>query len=219
MTESSPYSPGASAPSDAFYLKVRTCEGGHFVISSPFPAKIGDRALALFDYGLDECMVVERIEESILPPKSSLQRLLTDSDEKRICENRSLATSMAATLERLAAGKGEFKVFSSRLSFARTRLFIKYTSSAARPDLTNAIGELKNMFGVDVHIWKAALKDEIGEFGAMGYCLRPCCCTTFLKSSAVGRTPAPSADCGACMKRRCCKDFENYDTIPSRASC
>lgn len=193
-------------------LAVKSPEGGKFAIASAFPVQIGRNVIANFDYGLDECVVAAAMDErDVVRPKWNLERIITPADEEVLKENAKLASGMAARFERISREKTpDFKVFSARLSFARKRIFMRYTSREARPDVSQAVAEMEKVFGVETHIWRATLKDEIATLGAIGYCGRACCCATWLNSSAAGRISSTNiSECGACGKRRCCLDFEH----------
>ena len=199
-------------------------EKGLFLVRCPAPPPpCGTRVLVALDYGQDMGLVTaggpyDPARHGARLPGFLLVRAKTAADDAVLAENERLSLAMRTTFLKAAlpAVPG-LRVPYARLSFARTRLFIRYVAGAAHPDLARPVAELRRRFGVSVNVWRMGPRDEVGVLGALGPCGRPCCCATWQT-----RYPAPPAAArakgsgaaslnGVCGRFKCCLAFEDED--------
>ncbi|MBR1871266.1 MAG: hypothetical protein IJ802_05515 [Kiritimatiellae bacterium] len=190
---------------------MRMPEGGVFEVrgSTAFPT--GARIIVKMDYGLDEAIVLAcaeaRADEPL--PGFTAMRAFDALDAKTLAENASLA---AAVLQRYSAlaqdAYADFKAVYHRLSFGRNRLFLRYVSRTAKPNLSQIAATVKRLFDVDVQAWHASSREEVALCGAAGPCGRVCCCASFLKTLPPPCAVPAAENCGICGRRKCCLSFE-----------
>jgi len=178
----------------------------------------GRRAVVALDYGLDvgEVMSAGVYDPAVHGPRMPgfrLERLLQDSDEARLAENDGLAAEMReAFVKGMGPDAHEARVCSVRLSFGRTRLFLRVACDHRRQDFSRATAEVKRLFGVSVNVWQLGPRDEVACVGALGVCGRVCCCASWQKRFPV-RIAAPegmnqAGANGVCGRYKCCWTFE-----------
>ena len=180
--------------------------------------KRGRRVIVALDYGLDVGEVVDAAQydpavhgERI--PGYRLERFAQEVDLARMSENEAVAETMRAAFERSAvADVPDIRILSARLSFGRTRLFLRYVSELRRPDLSRASGELKRGFNVSVNAWQMGPRDEVACMGAIGPCGRVCCCASWQKRFPAKFTSQKNMNQagsnGICGRFKCCWSFE-----------
>ena len=196
-------------------------EKGLFLVRcSCEPPRYGAQALVSLDYGQDLGMVTECGEfdpgrHGARLPGFQLLRLKTPEDDAVLAENEKLSLAMRTTFVKAAQGEvPDLRVPYARLSFARTRLFIRFVSAQQRPDLSRPIAEIRRLFGVSVNAWQMGPRDEVSVMGGLGPCGRACCCATWQKRYPArlaaerfkGMNPAMLN--GTCGRFKCCLAFE-----------
>lgn len=200
-------------------------EKGIFLVRCPSaPPPCGTRAVVALDYGPDMGLVTsggpyDPARHGARPPGFSLVRAKTAADDAVLAENERLAQTMRAAFQRAARAAGlDLRVPYARLSFARTRLFIRYAADAAPPpDLSRPVAELRRLFGVSVNAWQMGPRDEVSVLGGLGPCGRPCCCATwqtrYPAAPVAARTKGlnPASLNGTCGRAKCCLAFEDAD--------
>ena len=184
------------------------------------PLRYGTQVLVSLDYGQDlgmvtECGVYDPARHGSRLPGFQLLRPKTAEDDSVLAENEKLSLAMRTTFLKAAQQMvPDLRVPYARLSFARTRLFIRFVSSSQRPDLSRPIAEIQRLFGVSVNAWQMGPRDEVSVMGGLGPCGRACCCATWQK-----RYPArlaaerfkggnPAMLNGTCGRFKCCLAFE-----------
>jgi len=184
-------------------------------------ATLGTDYLCELDYGQDVGQLV-KTEEA--PPNEALPsfrviRTLTAEDEAQLQSNAELAQKarQSFTLS-VRYEKTPVKVLSVRFSFARERLFIRY-SAAVAVDLRRFINQLQRDFKTVVDLWQVGARDEAARVGCVGICGRAACCcawqrqfpnpgTRMAKAQSVPLNPVNAN--GRCGRLKCCLAFE-YD--------
>jgi len=178
----------------------------------------GTQVLVALDYGNDLGMVTATAvydpeRHGPRPPGFQLVRAKTAADDEQIAANEKLAQAMCTTFIK-TAGLSDLRIPYARLSFGRTRLFVRFTASQVKPDLSRPIAELRRLFGVSVNAWQMGPRDEVSVMGGLGPCGRACCCCTwqprYPSHLAVerGRGENPAALNGTCGRFKCCLAFE-----------
>ncbi len=187
------------------------------------PPPSGAQVVVSLDYGEDVGIVTEsgafdpgRHGSRI--PGFQLVRLKDPEDDAILAANEKLSLAMRTTFVKSAvAAVPDLRVPYARLSFARTRLFLRFVSGAPRPDLSKPIAELRRLFGVSVNAWQMGPRDEVSVMGGLGPCGRACCCATWQKRYPSqltvdrfrGENPANLN--GTCGRFKCCLVFENKE--------
>lgn len=198
-------------PEKGLFLVRCTCE----------PPRYGAQVLVSLDYGQDLGMVTESGEydpdrHGSRLPGFQLLRLKAPEDEAVLAENEKLSLAMRTTFMKAAQPMvPDLRVPYARLSFARTRLFIRFVCGVQRPDLSKPIAEIRRLFGVSVNAWQMGPRDEVSVMGGLGPCGRACCCATWqtryparLAAERV-RGGNPAMLNGTCGRFKCCLAFEN----------
>ena len=181
--------------------------------------QLGDNCLCELDYGQDVGQLV-KTEEA--PPNEALPsfrvvRTLTAEDEAQLQSNAEQAQKARQwfTLS-VRYEKTPVKVLSVRFSFARERLFIRY-SAAVAVDLRRFINQLQRDHKTLVDLWQVGVRDEAARIGCIGVCGREsCCCTWQRQCPNPGTRMAKAQDVplnpvnanGRCGRLKCCLAFE-----------
>lgn len=179
----------------------------------------GAKVLVSLDYGTDIGMVVSTGVydpecHGPRPPGFQLVRPKTDEDDAQTAANEKQAQAMCSTFIKTASVP-DLRIPYARLSHGRSRLFIRFTSSVVKPDLSRPIAELRRLFGVSVNAWQMGPRDEVSVMGGLGPCGRACCCCTWQQRypARLGaertRGENPAALNGTCGRFKCCLAFES----------
>ena len=195
-------------------------EKGQFLVrcTCPPPAP-GTQAVVVLDYGQDMGLVMETgtydaARHGSRPPGFQLLRPATDEDRAILPDRAEQARAMSGTFVTIARNTiPDLRVPYARLSLGGTRLFVRFTSATARPDLGPAIAEVRRLHGVTVNAWQMGPRDEVGILGGLGPCGRPCCCATWQRRYPylnVDRFKGgnPAGLNGTCGRFKCCLAFE-----------
>lgn len=186
------------------------------------PPPSGAQVVVSLDYGEDVGIVTESgafdpERHGSRIPGFQLVRLKDPEDDAILAANEKLSLAMRTTFVKSAvAAVPDLRVPYARLSFARTRLFLRFVSGAPRPDLSKPIAELRRLFGVSVNAWQMGPRDEVSVMGGLGPCGRACCCATWQKRYPSqltvdrfrGENPANLN--GTCGRFKCCLAFEDH---------
>ena len=177
------------------------------------------------DYGQDVGTVMEGgpydpARHGARLPGFLLVREKTEADDAVLAENETLALAMRTVFVKVArATVPDLRVPYVRLSFARTRLFIRFVSGTAHPDFAQAVADLRHRFGVSVNVWQMGPRDEVSIMGGLGPCGRPCCCATWQARYPAHLTAErfkgqnPAFLNGACGRFKCCLAFEDAERL------
>jgi len=197
-------------PEKGVFLVRCVCEG-------PPP---GAQALVTLDYGADiglvtACEEYDPEKHGSRVPGFQLLRLKNDGDDAQIADNERLSLEMRNAFANAAQSRApDLRVPYARLSYGRTRLFLRYVTSVQKPDLSQAVAELRRRYGVSVNAWQMGPRDEVSVMGGIGPCGRPCCCATWQTRYPAHLTAErfrgenPGALNGTCGRFKCCLAFE-----------
>ena len=187
------------------------------VCESPPP---GAHALVTLDYGADiglvtACAEYDPERHGSRVPGFQLLRLKNDGDDSQIADNERLSVEMRNAFANAAQARvPDLRVPYARLSYGRTRLFLRYVTSVQKPDLSAAAAELRRRYGVSVNAWQMGPRDEVSVMGGIGPCGRPCCCATWQTrypahlTAERFRGESAAALNGTCGRFKCCLAFE-----------
>ncbi|MBQ8112371.1 MAG: hypothetical protein IJ146_04115 [Kiritimatiellae bacterium] len=197
-------------PEKGVFLVRCVCEG-------PPP---GAHALVTLDYGADiglvtACAEYDPERHGSRVPGFQLLRLKNDGDDSQIADNERLSTEMRNAFAQAAQARApDLRVPYARLSYGRTRLFLRYVTSVQKPDLSQAVAEVRRRYGVSVNAWQMGPRDEVSVMGGIGPCGRPCCCATWQTrypahlTAERFRGESTAALNGTCGRFKCCLAFE-----------
>ena len=209
--------------SEVLVASVVMPERGVFQVRCPDEVRpedctAGRRVIVALDYGADagEIASVGAYDPAVHGPRIPgyrLERFVEDADAARFTENAALAEKMRDAFEKAAKGEApDVRVLAGRLSFGRTRLFLRFVSEKRRPDLSGASAEMKRLFGVSVNAWQMGPRDEVACVGALGPCGRVCCCASWQKRfpARISAPEGANQACvnGMCGRFKCCWSFE-----------
>jgi cell fate regulator YaaT (PSP1 superfamily) len=149
-------------------------------------------------------------------PGFRLVRPLDERDAKILSENEAIASTMRNAFVSFAKDAvRDINVPVARLSFARKKLFLRYTTQQTKVNLAGAQEALQRQFGVEVSIWAMGPRDEVSELGGLGPCGRVCCCCSWQRRHPSKLAPPrrsdrslPSLMNGTCGRFKCCLAFE-----------
>lgn len=198
-------------------------ERGVFIVRcpdsvTPEECVCGRKVIVTLDYGEDSGEIVSAavydpdVHGPHLP-SYRLQRFVCEGDAERFRENSGLSQTLSLEFQKTARCEVEdLRVIDSRLSFGRTRLFVRYVSERRKPDLSNAFNAMKRLHKVSVNAWQVGPRDEVACIGALGPCGRVCCCASWQKRFPSRITPPadmnPASLNGVCGRFKCCWSFE-----------
>jgi len=221
----------SASETEMLVTDVTMPERGTFLVrcALPSPPDSGTPVLVTLDYGLDTGVAGRTVPfdptvHGSRIPGYQLMRVRTRDDAATCAENDRLAKSMGATFLRLAQPKiPDLRLCYVRLSFARTRLFVRYRTAQPHADVSAATKELERLFGVNVNAWQLSPRYEVSLLGGLGPCGRACCCATWqmhypahltqerVRELALGGSVA--AQNGTCGRFKCCLTFEANDNF------
>jgi len=206
--------------------RVLMPERGVFTVRAPFACAPHQRAVVSLDYGEDVGMVLsveefDPVRHGPRVPGFQLVRPYRAADAAAEAENASLAAAMRTVFVKTAQPTvPDLRVPYIRLSFGRTRVFIRFVSERMRPDLGRAVAEVAHRWGVTVNVWQLGPRDEVAALGALGPCGRVCCCASWQmrypsglnaeRARAAGGSPSQLN--GSCGKYKCCLAFEDAES-------
>ena len=210
-------------------------ERGRFLVrvgadGAPAP---GAAVLVSLDYGVDmgRLVAVEPYDakaHGAHVPNFQLMRAKTEADDAVLEANAARANELRHVFAN-AARSVDLRVPYARLSYGRTRLFLRYCTGEARIDLRTAIAAVRRVAGdVTVNAWQMGPRDEMGLMGGFGPCGRPCCCATWQQRYPAGLstmrlTSGSKVYNGTCGRIRCCLAFETaprgHTTIVAGTTC
>ncbi len=178
----------------------------------------GREAIVSLDYGEDVGEVVSAAAYDPAAhgdriPSYRLERFTVEADNAIFEECDKLAKTISEAFEKSARiDVPDFRVIGARVSFGRTRFFVRYASERRKPNLSRVFGEIRRQFGVSINAWQAGPRDEVACMGAIGPCGRTCCCASWQKRYPVKVSPPPGVNpsClnGVCGRFKCCWSFE-----------
>ena len=177
------------------------------------------RFIVALDYGEDagEAVATDLYDPAVHGsriPGFRLLRALTEEDGRVIEENGRLAATLCNTFLSVAKEAApDLRISGSRLSFGRTRLFIRYVSERGRPDFSEAQNRIRRQFGVEVNLRAMGPRDLVAENGGIGVCGRVCCCNSWQRRYPANIAPPhrdslPTLVNGMCGRFKCCLAFE-----------
>ncbi len=195
---------------------------------------LGTAVLVSLDYGVDmgRLVAVEPYDaktHGARIPNFQLMRAKTAADDAVLEANATRANELRHVFAKTARST-DLRVPYARLSYGRTRLFLRYCTGEARIDLRTAIAAIRRVAGaVTVNAWQMGPRDEMGLLGGFGPCGRPCCCATWQQHYPTGLstmrlTSSSKVYNGTCGRIRCCLAFENaslshHPTTVAGATC
>ena len=178
---------------------------GRFIVELDYGEDVGN-VVATEAY--DPAIHGERI------PGFRLVRPFEAKDAEVIADNNRLAAAMCNTfLTVMKDSAPSLRIPVIRLSFGRTKLFIRYISDQPKIDFAAAQGLLKQQFNVETSLWAMGPRDEVSEMGGLGPCGRVCCCCCWQRRYPSHLTPdrrdsLPTLMNGTCGRFKCCLAFE-----------
>ena len=176
----------------------------------------GSRAVVAMDYGEDMGRVLEirEYDPAVDGPRVPAYRLLrvaTAADGELSIARKKEACELAAAMSEAASrAVPDFRLFYSRLSLGRDRLFVRFLGGKARSDVAKVVDEMREKYGVSVQAWRSNVREAVAATGAVGPCGRVCCCSTWMDAPRPGPCSAPVPH-GICGKARCCMSFEQEE--------
>jgi cell fate regulator YaaT (PSP1 superfamily) len=205
--------------------RIRMPENGVFLcrLSPTVTLVPGDVCLAELDYGLDFGSVLEVFaldetkDASEKVPAFRVVRKKADADETRLAENAAMSEKAKhAFALSVSREKGNVRLLHVRFSYARERLFIRY-SAQIPVDLRRFIGQLQRDFKTYVDLWQVGVRDEAALVGCLGPCGRTSCCCSWQRqfetvnvrmAKAQEMSMNPVSLNGSCGRLKCCLRFE-----------
>jgi len=201
---------------------IQMPEGGVFQCRMPeggAPLQPGDDCVVELDYGQDAgCLVkVEALAPTSAPPGFCVLRKQTAEDAAQGQVNIALAQKARQSFQlSVRYEKTPVKVLHARFSFARERLFIRY-SAAIAVDLRRFVSQIQRDYKTQVDLWQVGVRDEAAFVGCLGVCGRAaCCCAWRHQPPAVNTRMAKVQDVplnpvtanGRCGRLKCCLAYE-----------
>lgn len=136
----------------------------------------GDRCIAEFDYGRDQCEILEILSDSgERPPAFRLLHTLSVSDQKRIQDLQIRADKIAKEFITSIHESNSIKILHTRLSLDQQRFFFRY-SAPEQMDLRKHRGPFEQKYHTRMDIWQISPREETATLGGVGICGRCLCC-------------------------------------------
>lgn len=199
-------------------VRVQMPERGVFLVRCPHGVspRVGEQAIVALDYGEDVGVVkaVEALPKGT-PPAFQYVRARTSADAAHEAANAQRAQTLRDEfLDQSRRTDRTLRVPYARLAFGGGRFFLGYATADARADMSRAVADLRQRYGLSVHARRLGPRDEVAWLGAIGPCGRPCCCATWQTHPPAGLTAdrcrgcAAGAQHGVCGRFKCCLAFE-----------
>ena len=156
-------------------------------------------------------------DDSIVQPLRKLIRIATESDFKRIEENKEKEKRAFGLCEKkIAEHKLDMKLVDVEYTFDNSKILFYFTSDG-RVDFRELVKDLAAMFRTRIELRQIGVRDEAKLLGGLGICGRPFCCSSFLNgfqpvsikmAKEQGLSLNPVKISGTCGRLMCCLKYE-----------
>ncbi len=183
--------------------------------------KIGEKVIVETTHGVEcgsialENRIVD--DESIVYPLKKIVRRVTESDLKRLTENKKREEQLfkicAEKIEELGL---DMKLVNSELAFDNKKVLFNFTADG-RVDFRNLVKELAAILHMRIELRQIGVRDEAKMIGGLGVCGRPFCCNLYMGefhpvSIKMAKEQGLSLNCakisGTCGRLMCCLKYE-----------
>lgn len=169
-----------------------------------------------------ECgeVTMERCEiedEQIVKPLKKMVRTASDSDIKRVEENRKKEKeAFDICAEKILNHKLEMKLVDVEYSFDGSKILFYFTADG-RVDFRELVKDLASVFHTRIELRQIGVRDEAKMLGGLGICGQPFCCSRFLDgfqpvsikmAKEQGLSLNPTKISGSCGRLMCCLKYE-----------
>lgn len=203
---------------------VKFMDGGRTYFFSPgkFNIKLNDYVIVETERGTQFGKVVSGIEEAsedkVFLPLKDVIRIATNQDlitNERNIKDANKALSFAE--KEVLRLKIPMKLYEASYTFDRKKLNFKFIADE-RVDFRDLAKSLAAKYHTRIELRQIGVRDKAKEFGGLGPCGRPLCCSEFLTNfdsvtinmaKNQGLALNPSKINGACGRLLCCLSYED----------
>ncbi len=192
--------------------------------------RLGDKLVVQFDdfqTVVEVCKLGNKFQDERARELKPLLRKATESDLKKYESFREKTKSFLPKFKKKSLELGlMMKFISAEYSLDGSKILIVF-SSEERVDFRQLLKELASMLKTRIELKQIGQRDEVKNFGGVGPCGQPCCCSRFLKNfdhvtvkmaKNQGLSLSPTKINGICGRLMCCLGYESemYEQILSK---
>ena len=119
-------------------------------------------------------------EDEIVKPLKPVVRLATETDKKKLNENKKKEKdAYNICLKKIAAHNLEMDLTDVEYAFDGSKIIFYFTADG-RIDFRELVKDLASIFHTRIELRQIGVRDESKMLGGLGICGRPFCCSTFL---------------------------------------
>ena len=205
-------------------IGVRFKKAGKIYYFAPGKLEIkkGDMVIVETARGMEcgEAVIGPREEEDdkIVSPLKVVHRIATESDIKRMADNKEKEKEAYGICEEKIAAHGlPMKLVEVEYTFDMNKIIFYFTADG-RIDFRELVKDLAAVFRTRIELRQIGVRDEAKFMGGIGGCGRPLCCASFLgdfepvsirmaKDQNLSLNPTKIS--GICGRLMCCLKYEN----------
>ena len=156
-------------------------------------------------------------DEQIVKPLKSVLRIATDTDRKKLEENkRKAAEAFNVCEKKVLQHKLDMKLVDVEYAFDGSKILFYFTSDG-RVDFRELVKDLAANFHTRIELRQIGVRDEAKMLGGLGICGQPFCCARFLDefqpvsikmAKEQGLSLNPTKISGSCGRLMCCLKYE-----------
>ena len=169
------------------------------------------------EYGVASVATKDIPEDQVVAPLKKIVRIATESDDKKLKENKQKEERALGIAEKKAqTHKLDMKFVRVEYTFDCAKAVFYFTSDG-RVDFRELVKELASTFRTRIELRQIGVRDETKMLGGLGPCGQPCCCSRFLggfqpvsikMAKEQGLSLNPTKISGLCGRLMCCLKYE-----------
>lgn len=159
----------------------------------------------------------EVTESEVVKPLKRLVRIASESDRRRMEENRRREADALRICQKKADDhKLDMKVVNVEYAFDGSKILFYFTADG-RVDFRELVKDLASIFRTRIELRQIGVRDEAKMLGGLGICGQPFCCSRFLNgfqpvsikmAKEQGLSLNPTKISGSCGRLMCCLKYE-----------
>ncbi len=183
--------------------------------------KVGDGVVVETSRGVEFGLVAVKNKEiqdnEIVAPLKSIIRKATQADFDRVEKNKQKEKeAFEIAVKKIQEHKLDMKLINTEYTFDGSKILFYFTADG-RVDFRELVKTLAGVFRTRIELRQMGVRDEAKTMGAISFCGRPLCCSTFLNdfhsvsirmAKDQGLSLNPTKISGICGRLMCCLQYE-----------
>ena len=209
-------------------VRFRTAGKSYYFAVGDLPVKRGTHVIVEtargLEFGTSVCDPMKIHQRQFKAPIKKLVRIATESDEKRVRENREKEReALRVCFEKIRQHNLDMKLIDAEYTFDNSKILFYFTSDG-RVDFRDLVKDLAGVFHTRIELRQIGVRDETKILGGYGICGRPLCCHTYLAdfipvsikmAKEQNLSLNPTKISGSCGRLMCClkNEEETYEEL------